>query len=235
MSRIDTEHKEVFYGSDSELPPQTFSFSTSEYKQAYAATDYDRLPRPAKARLEDSILFNNYTLKEAIEKRAVNNNKPADLTESKAHSRRRERIAGDTTSRSVDFSSSLLDDAMSAGLGPVTVTSSDPTSGRFKATFVKRFNDFNRGFDDTYAKTKGEVIVKLNEPVASTFRGDFSYSGDAHKWRDTGDDGMTRSSRQALESASMHNFASGKKRQGKKAYTRNMFVSHIDSHLFPGK
>jgi hypothetical protein len=87
----------------------------------------------------------------------------------------------------------------------------------YKNEYLRSFNEFNRGFSDSYSEKKGGELVSM--------------SREFNDYKDNSTENLN-----GLKSASMireHDFRSPwipKKYAG-----RNMFASHIDSTIFPDK
>ncbi len=93
-----------------------------------------------------------------------------------------------------------------------------------KEEYLKNFEEYNRGFVDSYSEKRGAELVSTSRQ-----------SGDFRADRDTmsSNSGIFKSNSGSVSSFREHDFRSPwipKKYSG-----RNMFVSHIDSALFPDK
>jgi hypothetical protein len=87
-------------------------------------------------------------------------------------------------------------------------TMNDLISSDYKKGFLRAFDEQNRGFDDDYARNKGGTLVKF------------------------ADRSLPPTKPAPTTSYSIPEMSI---RTGKRMSNRNMFVSHIDSHIFPEK
>lgn len=90
-----------------------------------------------------------------------------------------------------------------------------------KGDYLKTFEEYNRGFVDSYTERKGAELVSLSRTESEFERG---MCNSVNKFN---------SNSGSVQSLREHDFRSPwipKKYSG-----RNMFVSHIDSTLFPDK
>lgn len=96
------------------------------------------------------------------------------------------------------------------------------TIDNHKTDYLKKFDEYNKGFVDSYSEKKGSELLSVSR-TDSEFQNNTD-SDYANRFR---------SQSGALNSFRPHDFRSPwipKKYSG-----RNMFVSHIDSALFPDK
>jgi hypothetical protein len=96
------------------------------------------------------------------------------------------------------------------------VTNSTPfPADELRRKYLKRFEESNRGFDDTYAKTAGDLLLSIgNSSQTESARANQTLPTNA-VYAEQLKPSFVRTSR-------------------KRPAARNMFASHIDSHIFPG-
>jgi hypothetical protein len=120
---------------------------------------------------------------------------------------------------------SLLNSIQNAPPPPQAVNNSTPfPADELRKKYLKRFEESNRGFDDMYAKTGGDLLLAINS--SNNYK-----SGQQQQQQQQQQTSGTQTNAVYAERLKPSFVRTSKKKQA----ARNMFTSHIDIHLFPGK
>lgn len=194
------------------LMPSVTSFPETEYKQSFALDPSNFVKKTYPIKNKDSVMFGTTTRRRL---------EPISRTTGVEPEINKIRLLNYSTPNSLNF---YFDNSypVSTNLDPNTPRDESNT---MKANFAKRFDESNNGFGDVYARTRGDILLRLKKNDDPSDLADQSTSSFV-KTSDSGDK-IT-----PFHSISMPVFHT---KPAKKSTGRNMFASHIDSHLFPGK